>query len=279
MLTDNLIPFLIVFIILSSISFWPIKDERGPYKSLPIMTLSLIGINVGVFIWQYVVLPQQIGSDAASLFVETRLLLVPASVLSGSSGQGAITMLTSAFLHGGWLHLADNMFFLLFFGRKVEDILGPVRLGLLYMVCLFVSQIGSVICEVALPSTRGLVPSLGASGAVMGLIGAYLFLYHGERIRTLVLLNGILPFPIPIPLRMSAAVFVFYMILRDVLNGWLEQQVQQQLGLRFSYVDSFAHLSGLIAGLLGMYLFLPAAILHYQYQSTDKRKERELKAN
>jgi membrane associated rhomboid family serine protease len=193
------------------------------------------------------------------------LSLIPAGLMNGAT-NGALTMITSAFLHGGVLHLASNMFFLLFFGRKVEDVLGRTRFLLLYFVCVFVSGIGSVVGEIALPLWKGIIPNLGASGAIMGVVGAYLFLYSGEKIRTVIMPYGI---PIPIFPRVSAGFFIGYLILSDVFNALLIEQFQK-LGQNFSFVNSFAHLSGLVGGLIAIYLFLPSEMLHYRYQPTAR---------
>jgi len=129
-------------------------------------------------------------------------------------------------------------------------------------VCIFVSGLGSVIGEVALPVWQGVVPNLGASGAIMGVVGAYLFLYYEERIRTLPMILGFIPFIFYLP-RFPVWVFILYNILRDALNGWLEQQMQAA-GTYYSFVNSFAHLSGIIAGMVCIYLFLPPAMLHFR---------------
>jgi membrane associated rhomboid family serine protease len=199
------------------------------------------------------------------------LYLIPAGVMNGAT-NGALTMITSAFLHGSVLHLAGNMFMLLFFGRKVEDLLGHTRFLLLYFVCVFTSGLGSVVGEIALPLWKGIIPNLGASGAIMGVVGAYLFLYSGEKIRTVVLIFiPLRSFDIPIPIfpRVSAGFFIGYLILSDVINGLLIEQFQK-LGRNFSSVNSFAHLSGLVGGLIAIYLFLPRDMLHYRYQPTTR---------
>ena len=96
----------------------------------------------------------------------------------------------------------------------------------------------------------------------MGIVGAYLFLYHGDRIRTLVVL-GILP--IPFTMRMPAWVFILYTVIGDILNGLLEQELQA-IGFAYAAVDMFAHLGGVIAGLTCLYFYLPAEIVHYRRQ-------------
>jgi membrane associated rhomboid family serine protease len=262
---EALTPLVVIHTFISSLLLLPLRDNR-PYKSFPIVTLILVGVNTGIFIFTFYILPIQIGRIPARAVMFTQML-VPAAVIDGV-GHGALSMITAAFLHASWLHLIGNMFFLLFFGHKVEDLLGPVRFLLLYFVCIFVSGIGSVIGEIALPLWHGTVPNLGASGAIMGVVGAYLFLFNEERIRTLILVFGIIPVPY-LP-RMRAWVFIAYTIAGDVLNGFLEEQFQQ-LGQEHSSTNSFAHLSGIVAGMLCIYLFLPSMMLRYRYQPEQKK--------
>ncbi len=93
----------------------------------------------------------------------------------------------------------------------------------------------------------------------MGVVSAYLFLFHEQRIRTLAIIGVI-----PIPLRMPVWVFILYTVTRDILRGWLEQEFQAY-GYLYSLVDSFAHLGGVFAGLTCLYLFLPPEILYYRH--------------
>ncbi len=255
----DLIPFVIIDALLSLILLLPISDSRKQ-QHLPIVTLILIGINTGVFIYFEYLLPRQVDEVGVILFTRTQMM-TPAFIMRGI-GLPAWSMISSAFMHGGWEHLLSNMFFLFFFGRKVEDLLGPAKFLLLYFVCIFVSGLGSVIGEVALPVFQGFVSSLGASGAIMGVVGAYLFLYYEERIRTLPMIFGFIPFIFYLP-RFPVWVFILYTILRDALNGWLEQQMQAA-GTYYSPVNSFAHLSGIIGGMVCIYLFLPPAMLHFR---------------
>jgi len=267
---QNLTPLIVVYILLNLVLFLPLHDGRARGQRIPIVTLALIGVNTGIYVAQAVVWPRQLG-EAGIENVMYGLMLVPARVMNGDASS-ALTMITSAFLHGSLWHLAGNMFFLLFFGRKVEDVLGRTKFLLLYFVCVFVSGIGSVVGEIALPLWKGTLPNLGASGAIMGVVGAYLFLYSGEKIRTVILPGGL---PIPFFPRVSAGFFIGYLILSDVLNGLLTEQFQK-LGRDFSSVNSFAHLSGLVGGLIGIYLFLPREMLHYRYQPEQKKLKGQL---
>jgi membrane associated rhomboid family serine protease len=126
---------------------------------------------------------------------------------------------------------------------------------------VFVSGVGSVVGEAALPATQGMIPSLGASGAVMGVVAAYLFLYPTQHIRTLPLIGII---PIPFLPRMPAWVFILYTVAHDLVGALLEQEVQAY-GYS-TFIGWFAHLGGLIAGLTCLYLYLPAEIIHYRRQ-------------
>ncbi|MFN8596201.1 MAG: rhomboid family intramembrane serine protease [Anaerolineae bacterium] len=271
---NELAPLLIIYVLLNLITFLPLSDGRERGKRIPIVTLTLIGINVGVHVVMAVIYPRQIG-EVQTEALSYLFMLLPAGVMNGFT-NGALTMITSAFLHADWMHLAGNMFFLLFFGRKVEDLLGRSKFLLLYLVCIFTSGLGSVIGEIALPLWKGTIFNLGASGAIMGVIGAYLFLYSGEKIRTVVMPLGFLPLPlsfIPLPYfpRMTAGFFIGYQIAGDVVNGLLIEQFQK-LGYNFSMTNSFAHLSGLVGGLIAIYLFLPRDMLHYRYQPNTKQR-------
>jgi membrane associated rhomboid family serine protease len=249
---------------LSLVFLLPLKDERGPEKHVPMMTLTLIVINVVVHVVFHYLAPTWVGD--VELWSEIRLvfLLIPAAVLRGI-GLGATSMITSAFLHADWSHLLGNMFFLFFFGRKVEDLLGSWKFALFYLVCIFVSGIGSVLGRATLPITQGMIPGLGASGAVTGVMAAYLFLYSEQRIRTLTMIIIPIPFTVKIP----AWVFIVYTVLRDMLSGWLEQEFQAR-GYLYSMIDSFAHLGGVMAGMMCLYLFLPAQVLYYRYQLSKR---------
>jgi membrane associated rhomboid family serine protease len=261
-----LIPFVILDVLLSLVLLLPISDSRKQQR-LPIVTLILVGINTGIFIYRTYLLPLQVGPERADLW-EWYQMLTPAFVVEGRGNPGW-TMISSAFLHGSWDHLLGNMFFLMFFGRKVEDLLGPAKFLLLYFACIYISNLGSVIGEIALPLWQGWIPNLGASGAIMGVVGAYLFLYYEERIRTLPMIFGFIPFIFWRP-RLPVWVFILYTIFKDVLNGWLVEQFQT-VGSNYSFVNSFAHLSGIFGGMLCIYLFLPATMLHFRRRSNAPR--------
>lgn len=257
--------FLMLDFLFSLIFLLPIKDERGRYRSFPFMTLGLVLLNTAIHAFFYYLLPQWIGSEEVWYALRRQLMILPVAILAGE-GLGALTMITSAFLHADWSHLIGNMLFLWFFGRKLEDVLGPSKFGLFYLVCVFISNTVSVLGSVALPMTQGMIPGLGASGAVMGIVAAYLFLYPEQRIRTFVILVVL---PIPFTLQMPVWVFIIYTVIGDIVRGWLQKEAES-LGFIYSLVGSFAHLGGVMTGLTCIYFFLPAELLYYRHRAGEK---------
>ncbi len=247
--------------LLSYVFLLPLKDDRGRYRSSPLMTVGLVVFNVVVFVFIALVLPRWMGDETDVLL--NQMTIVPTDVLSGK-GWGALSMVTAAFLHASVGHLVGNMLLLFFFGRKVEDVLGPAKFGLFYLVCVFVSGIGSVLGRAALPLS-GEIPGLGASGAVMGVMAAYLFLFHEQRIYAWISLVII---PIPLALRIPVWVFMLYTVSRDILGGLLERQFEAH-GYFYTFVDSFGHLGGLLAGITCIYFFLPRELLYYRHRHEE----------
>lgn len=157
----------------------PLRDDN-PTTLQPLVTVALIIACVLVFLWQLSL--GERGFETAVL----RLGLIPAALF----GYGAasvpliappLTVLSSMFLHGGWMHLIGNMLYLWIFGNNVEDAMGHVRFVLFYVAC----GIAAALAQ-ALPHPDSTIPMIGASGAISGVLGAYLLLY--PRARVLVLL-------------------------------------------------------------------------------------------
>jgi membrane associated rhomboid family serine protease len=250
-------PALFFDLLLSLVFLLPLKDERTG-KRFPLMTTGLVVVNTILHVVFHYLAPTWIGTESWGKLARA-FLLTPADVLEGV-GLGAASIITSTFLHADWGHLLGNMFFLFFFGRKVEDLIGPWKFVLFYLVCAFFADTASILGGVALPLTQGKIPSLGASGAIMGVIAAYFFLYSEQRIRTLVILAIL---PIPFTLKLPAWVFIIHSVLRDI-TGSLLQQEAQAMGYLWSLIGFFAHLGGFGAGLVCLYLFLPAEVLYYR---------------
>ena len=146
----------------------PLSDASRQTRTLPAITLVLIVLNFVVFGLELV------GGEA---FV-SQWSLIPAEI---AHGHHWITLLTAMFMHGGWVHIFGNMLFLWAFGPEIEDAMGPVRYLLFYLLC----GLAAFLAQIAMsPSSN--IPSLGASGAIAGVMGAFLITYPRDRIKTLV---------------------------------------------------------------------------------------------
>lgn len=218
--------------------FLPLYDSN-PLKVIPfqIVTVSMIAICVGVFLWQNTLadpaalrLTVGLGTIPATLFGERELstdyFLVPAE----------LTLVTSMFVHGGWMHLIGNMLYLWVFGDNVEDEMGHGRYLAFYLIC---GVSGGLLHAGLHPDS--MAPTVGASGAISGIIGAYIVLHPRVKVLVLVLKR--------IPIRLPA-----YMIL----GGWIAVQV---FNAGFSFGEEvagtawLAHIGGLLAGLSLVLLF------------------------
>jgi len=212
----------------------PLKDMT-PRRSFPFVTLVLIGINVAVFVHQ-ALLP----SAAAETFIRT-FALVPSKIPQALAGrhytlvEAFLPLFTCMFLHGGIFHLLGNMWFLWIFGANVEDRFGSIGYLCFYLVC----GVGSSVSQL-LFSWGSHIPSLGASGAISGVLGAYIVLFPGSRILTLVPL-----FIIFFTMRIPAVIFIGLWFLLQFLSGL------SSLGATVSGgVAWWAHVGGFLIGLL-----------------------------
>lgn len=156
----------------------PIRDTN-PSRSFPIMTISLIIINVIIFLFEV-----SAGRNLEVLF--SQFALIPDKYFSFTARSGFnyierfYPFITSQFLHGGWLHVIGNMWFLWIFGDNIEDRLGPFKYILFYLLCGVAAGLTHVYTN---PSSA--VPTVGASGAIAGVMGAYTILYPRARVLTL----------------------------------------------------------------------------------------------
>jgi membrane associated rhomboid family serine protease len=228
----------------------PLKDDV-PSRSFPVITLMLIAANVAAFFYQ---MSLELGGSggtpgAAEAFI-TEFGAVPCR-LTGFCAAGdypapLVTVFTSMFLHGGLLHAAGNMLYLWIFGDNVEDTLGHFRFMFLYLAAGLVAAVAQTVVN---PESG--VPMIGASGAVSGILAAYLLLFPHASILTLVTFGFFIRF-VQIP-----AVFV--------LGFWVVVQVVFGLA---SYgagtgerggVAWFAHIGGFLAGVVLLFLLKPRA--------------------
>lgn len=226
----------------------PLKDYN-PTRRFALLTFLLVVSNVVVFIldllsggYQPVLIKTATGVLQSYQFVgglSAHFALVPAEVTSRFAAAWP-TIFTSMFLHGNWLHIGSNMLYLWIFGNNIEDSLGRFRFLLFYFGCGLAAAAAQI-----LSAPHATIPMVGASGAVAGVMGAYLVLYPRARILTLV------PFFFIFFLELPAYLIIGYWALLQFLNAvYLEGGVMQGGGIAY-----FAHVGGFFAGILLIIMF------------------------
>ncbi len=220
----------------------PINDNV-PTRSFPLVTVLLIAANVAVWIFYQV--PDLDGSVR-------ELAFQPCEVNSscppgGAAGEGwLVTAFTSMFMHGSWLHIGGNMLFLWIFGNNVEDAMGKVRFLVFYLLSgLAATGLQTVVTLSSGSDVAAAIPNLGASGAISGVLGAYLLLLPTARVRVLVFLFLILFWELP------AFIFLGFWFLFQLWEGGFSL-VHPEAG---GGVAFFAHVGGFVFGLATVYLF------------------------
>jgi len=229
----------------------PYRDENPTVLS-PIVTVGVIALNI--IVW---VLFEGLGTERSVATAVCNYGLIPAEVLQRvppgagialgpdlfcavDEGPQYWTVLTSMFLHGGWMHLIGNMVFFWVFGNNIEDAMGHVRFVVFYLGC----GVAAAATQMAV-SPDSAVPMVGASGAISGVLGAYLLLYPKVRVHALVPLGFYMT-----TITMPAYAMLGYWILLQVLGGLPALGAQQRGGTAF-----FAHIGGFVAGLVLIKLF------------------------
>jgi membrane associated rhomboid family serine protease len=218
---------------------FPLKDDN-PIQITPIVTWVLIAINVMVFLYQLMLGPQsgrlfvfQYGAIPAVVFGDQTLPEAIAIIPAG------LSIFTSMFLHGGWMHLIGNMWFLWIFGNNIEDAMGSLKFLVFYLICGCLAAFSHIVTNV-----ESVVPMIGASGAISGVLGAYLLLYPRARVYTLIFL-GIFSRLLYLP----AGIILGYWFLIQVLSNSFSGN-QSGGGVAFG-----AHVGGFLAGILLVGLF------------------------
>lgn len=215
--------------------FLPLKDDN-PLRIIQFQyaTLLIFAINVFVFIWQDSLPQMELVSVAMSGG------LVPSVFLNGAklppefaNLPTEVTLITYMFLHGDWWHLAGNMLFLWVFADNVEDAMGFVRFILFYLICGIIAGLAHAFAN---PGSDG--PLIGASGAIGGVVGAYMMLY--PRVKMWVLAFGRIPLKIPAYLMVGA------WIAFQLFSVWMQDQ---------SDTAWWAHIGGFLAGVALVFVF------------------------
>ena len=159
----------------------PLHDQN-PTRRFPFVTIALIAVCVLAFLWQ-------VGLGERALHREILGLGAIPALLTGDARlppelyqvPAAVTLITSLFLHGGWFHLIGNMLYLWVFGNNIEDVLGHFRFTAFYLLCGVLATFAHVLND---PASQ--IPLIGASGAISGVLGAYIILYPHARVLTLI---------------------------------------------------------------------------------------------
>ena len=210
----------------------PLQDDN-PTELTPLVTITFIGMCVLAFLYQASLPPPhaetlvfQYGAIPALLFGRADL---PPAIDVGIPAYA--TLLTSMFMHGGWMHLIGNMLYLWIFGNNVEDVMGHARFVMFYVTC----GILAALCH-ALTDPTSTIPMVGASGAISGVLGAYILLF--PRAHVLVFMPGIGM------MRVAAGVVLGLWFVMQLLSGGMS------IGSSGGGVAFFAHIGGFVAGMV-----------------------------
>lgn len=219
----------------------PISDDPGPRRLAPMITFSLVALNVLVFAYEVLLGPEvetllQSAGVVPLEFARNRDL-APAAPL----GVYYTTLVTSMFLHGGLLHIGSNMLFLWIFGDNVEDQMGHLRYLCFYLVCGVVASATHIFFN-----WGSQIPSVGASGAIAGVLAGYLVLFPSAQVRTLLFVGPFILMP-----RLPALLLIGFWFITQLFAGIASLgTTEQTAGVAF-----WAHVGGFFAGLLLVGLF------------------------
>ncbi|AFY50538.1 putative membrane protein [Nostoc sp. PCC 7524] len=216
---------------------FPLYDEN-PTRVTPYFTYGLIGMNVLVFLHELSLSTAQLNQFF------NQYAVIPQELTTNFSSEWT-TLFTSQFLHGGWWHLISNMVFLWVFGNNIEERLGHLKYLLFYLGCGALAA----LCQwfIGMSST---IPSLGASGAISGVLGAYIIRFPHARVTTLVFL-GFFVTTINIP----ALVLIGIFFLQNVISGLASLQAAANMSVETGGVAYWAHIGGFVFGMILSPLF------------------------
>jgi membrane associated rhomboid family serine protease len=206
----------------------PLNDATRRPVHFPIITTTIIAVNFFVFLLELV------GGNA---FIE-RWSMVPARI---AAGQDWITIFTAMFMHAGWLHILGNMLFFWVFGPEIEDVMGPIRFLIFYLLGGVVAMLAQVY---VIPNST--IPNLGASGAIASVMGGFLITYPRDRIRTVLIIGWFIEITM-IPAILLVGLWFVIQLFSEV--GALAQSTQTG-GVAF-----MAHIGGFIFGAITVRLF------------------------
>jgi membrane associated rhomboid family serine protease len=220
----------------------PIRDST-PSRTAPVVTRVLILINALVFFYE-LTLPDKSLENLFYMFgiVPARFTDPAWASVAGFPAGGWWVFLTHQFLHSGWLHILSNMWMLWIFGNNVEDAMGHLRYGVFYLLSGVLAGLAQLLAQ---PHSQ--VPSLGASGAIAGVLGAYFLLYPKARVTVLVPL-----YFRPIFFEVPAVLYLGLWFVSQLFNGTLALASPEEVG----GIAFWAHVGGFSAGMLLCRLFV-----------------------
>jgi membrane associated rhomboid family serine protease len=204
---------------------FPIGDDNSSRRTFPVVTYALIVLNVLFF------LVERSGGDAFVM----QWAFVPSRFMANPSGD-FLTLFTSMFMHAGWVHLGGNMLYLWIFGDNVEDSFGHIKFTIFYLLC----GLAATFAQLAF-SLGSDVPNLGASGAIAGVLGAYILLFPQGRVRVLLGLQVA---------QMPALIVIGFWIVLQFFSGIGSIANAAQTG----GVAYMAHIGGFLAGVVLTFL-------------------------
>jgi len=215
----------------------PYKDDN-PTRLFPVVTLIIICCNIMIFLIEIV-------SPCGMKTITYTYGAIPQSLISFQTQQPLhplMTVFTSMFMHGGLFHLAGNMLYLWIFGNNIEDRLGHVRFVIFYLFCgIFAAY------SYAITNPASTIPMVGASGAISGILGAYLLLFPRANVHTLVFLGFFVT-----TLKIPALIVIGFWAIIQFINGIISSGLREGGGVAW-----FAHLGGFLIGLATLKLWLP----------------------
>jgi membrane associated rhomboid family serine protease len=226
----------------------PLRDNN-PTTTTAYVNYGLIAANILVFLYQVSLTRQELQRFlSAAALVPCQL---SATCPIGAESQGIpepLTLITSQFLHGGFLHIAGNMLFLWIFGNNIEDRLGHIKYLIFYLSCGVLAGLSQWIF-----SMNSTIPSLGASGAIAGVLGAYILRFPRAEILTLIPLGFFIT-----TARLPAYLFLGFWFVQQAFYGLASLQVRTNVGMESGGIAYWAHAGGFIFGailgpLFGLY--------------------------
>ncbi|MDJ0693982.1 MAG: rhomboid family intramembrane serine protease [Mastigocoleus sp. MO_167.B18] len=233
---------------------FPLSDEN-PTRITPYVTYGFIAINILVFLHEftlpnaqlcqffqaYALVPRQLSESFGVLVPFTRSAFQCPVILAANQGLPEWgTLFTSQFLHGGWWHLISNMVYLWVFGNNIEDRLGHFKYIIFYLACGALAA----LCQYII-SPGSMIPSLGASGAIAGVLGAYVIRFPRAVVNTFVFLGIFIT-----TIRVPAYILIGFFVIQNVISGLASLQTAAVMGVETGGVAYWAHIGGFVFGLI-----------------------------